>query len=134
MSMHLLPAYYTSNNQKTRKKKKASVPSKHDLWLEQQGLHINQLSRKKRVDLNWREEYINNMKVDRGDYVSLGLSGDASSTAKRGVMANLHKESENVRKEILLKASRVMPLFNKGGLQYASPNEDMTMVGTKSRR
>jgi hypothetical protein len=27
-----------------------------------------------------------------------------------------------------------MPLFNKGGLQYASPETDMTTVGSKSRR
>jgi hypothetical protein len=49
-------------------------------------------------------------------------------------MENLHKEKPEVQKEIMLKASRCMPLFNKGGLQYATPGEDMTQVGTKSRR
>ena len=49
-------------------------------------------------------------------------------------MEVIHKEPEHVRKEILAKASRCMPLYNKGGLQYASPAEDMTQIGSKSRR
>jgi hypothetical protein len=64
----------------------------------------------------------------------MGMSGSTDATAKRDLMTNLHKEPEHVRKEILIKASRCMPLFNKGGLQYATPGEDMTQVGTKSRR
>jgi hypothetical protein len=52
----------------------------------------------------------------------------------RGMMANLHKESPQVQREIMEKASRCLPLYNKGGYQYATPDTDMTMVGSKSRR
>jgi hypothetical protein len=49
-------------------------------------------------------------------------------------MANLHKESPEVQQAIMDKASRCLPLYNKGGYQYATPDTDMTMVGSKSRR
>jgi hypothetical protein len=98
------------------------------------GLHPDQIKLKKGVDLNWKKQYTEGMKVDRGDYVSSGLSGTKSSCAKRDIMTNLHKEPEHVQKEILKKASLVMPLYNKGGLQYAGPNVDLTTVGSKSRR
>jgi hypothetical protein len=132
----ILPAYYTTNNVKSRSKPKAKSTAtvKHEQWLMERGLLPGQIAKKKTVDVNWKQKYTESIKVDRDDYVSSGLSGDASSTVKRGVMTNLHKEPEHVRKEILDKASRVMPLFNKGGLQYATPDTDMATVGTKSRR
>jgi hypothetical protein len=89
---------------------------------------------KKVLDFNWRKKYTSDMVVDRSGYVSAGMSGSASSCTDRSLMNNLHKEPEHVRKAILDKASRVMPLFNKGGLQYATPDTDMTQVGSKSRR
>jgi hypothetical protein len=134
--MPILPAYYTTNN--TKKKAKAKVKStatiKHEQWLMERGLLPGQIAKKKVLDKNWKRRYNDDMMVNRSDYVSAGLSGDASSCTKRDIMSNLHKEPENVRKEILAKASRVMPLFNKGGLQYATPETDMATVGTKSRR
>jgi hypothetical protein len=51
-----------------------------------------------------------------------------------GIMANLHKESAATRAAILEKASRAVPLYNKGGLQLMSKNEDMTRIGSLSRR
>lgn len=140
MSMHILPAFYTTTNTRKRKRKskvKSKLVSAHDRWLLEQGLHPDQIrvkKDKKVLDKLWRTDYNENMKVDRDDYVSAGLSGDASSCAKRDIMTNLHKEPEHVQKEILKKASLVMPLYNKGGLQYAGPNVDLTTVGTKSRR
>ena len=140
MSMHILPAYYTSLNTRKRKQKskaKSKLMSDHDQWLLKNGVHPEQIRSKKDkkvLDKIWRSDYNDNMKVDRSDYVSAGLSGDASSCAKRDIMTNLHKEPEHVQKEILKKASLVMPLYNKGGLQYAGPNVDLTTVGTKSRR
>lgn len=134
--MPILPAYYTTNSTKRqfKSKSKSIATIKHEQWLMERGLLPGQISKKKTVDVKWKQRYNDTMKVDRSDYVSSGLSGDASSTVKRGIMVNLHKESEHVRKEILDKASRVMPLFNKGGLQYATPQTDMATVGNKSRR
>lgn len=134
MSMHILPAYYTTTKVGKAKAKKPSVMSKHDLWLRERGLLPSQIAAKKGVDTNWKTRYTESMMVDRSDYVSAGMSGNASSCSDRSLMNNLHKEPEHVRKEILDKASRVMPLFNKGGLQYATPATDMTQVGSKSRR
>ena len=133
--MHLLPVYYTTTSTRKKKSKaKAAMPSKHDLWLMKQGLHPEQIKAKKVVDKNWTKDYNNKIKVDRSDYVSAGMSGTSDSCADKSLMSNLHKEPEHVRRQILDKASRVMPLFNKGGLQYATPGTDMTTVGTKSRR
>ena len=75
MTMHLLPVYYTSLNTKKRKaKKKAKVVSQHDIWLLKNGLHPDQIKQKKTVDKKWKQDYIDTMRVDRGDYVSSGLS------------------------------------------------------------
>lgn len=138
MSMHILPAYYTTTVSKRKLSRKSKAKSKlvsdHDRWLLSKGLHPDQIKLKKSVDENWKKRYTEDMKVDREGYVSSGLSGSKSSCAKRDIMTNLHKEPEHVQKEILKKASLVMPLYNKGGLQYAGPNVDLTTVGTKSRR
>ncbi len=138
MSMHILPAFYTTTVSKRKLSRKSKAKSKlisdHDRWLLSKGLHPDQIKLKKGVDENWKKRYSEDMKVDREGYVSSGLSGSKSACAKRDIMTNLHKEPEHVQKEILKKASLVMPLYNKGGLQYAGPNVDLTTVGTKSRR
>lgn len=133
--MPILPAYYTTTNTRSRKKKpKSKEDSSHDKWLKSKGLHPDQIKAKKRVDKNWKTEYTKSLKVDREGYVSSGLSGSKSSCAKRDIMTNLHKEPKHVQEAILEKASRVMPLYNKGGLQLLSPNDDLTKVGSLSRR
>ncbi len=135
MTMHLLPAFYTTTVGKRKNKSKPKTASQvaYDIWLVKQGLSPAQLKSKKTVDSNWKTEYTNSIKVDR-KYESSGMSGSKDACVRRGVMSNLHKEPEHVRKEILDKASRCMPLYNKGGLQYATPDTDMKTVGTKSRR
>ena len=136
MSTQILPAYYTTTNLRQRKSKSkvTGQVSKHDLWLRKNGVHPDQIRAKKTVDVGWKKRYNETMVVEGNDYESAGMSGNSASCLKRDIMTNLHKEPENVRKEILMKASRVMPLFNKGGLQYATPGEDLTQVGSKSRR
>lgn len=136
MTMHLLPAYYTTTRTKKRKasksKKLSEATAKHEAWV--LTMTKGKKPDKKVLDFKFKEQYNEYMKVDQTDYVSSGLTGDSSSCIKRGVMTNLHKESTDVQKQILDKASRVMPLFNKGGLQYATPETDLTTVGSKSRR
>lgn len=136
MTMHLLPAYYTStvSNRKNKKKKSnlSSSAINHELWVLK--MTKGKTADKKTMYNEFKKDYNENMKVDHSDYVSSGLSGTASSCAKRGVMVNLHKEKPEVRAAILDKASRVMPLYNKGGLQLLSPKDDLKTVGTLSRR
>ena len=134
MTMHLLPAYFTTT--KTKKKKKASLTKsqiEHQIWLEKRGLSPNQLKSKTKPDNNWAEEYASTLRVEK-KYESADMVGSSDSCTKKGVMANIHKEPEHVQREILEKASRVMPLYSKGGLQFATPGTDMKMVGSKSRR
>lgn len=135
MIMHLLPAFYTTTAAKRKSKQKSKTKAQidHEKWLEKKGLSPTQLKAKKKLDVNWKTEYASNLRVDR-KYVSAAMVGSADSCSKKDIMTRLHKEPEHVRKEILDKASRVMPLFNKGGLQYATPETDMKTVGTKSRR
>jgi len=137
MTMHLLPAFFTTTatKRKPNNTPKTTKQIEHEKWLQSQGLSRDQLKRKKVVDPNWKTKYTDSLRVEpRANYESSGMSGSKDFAAKRGIMEAIHKEPEHVRKEILAKASRVMPLYNKGGLQYASPAEDMTQIGSKSRR
>lgn len=133
MTMHLLPAYFTTTSTKKKKPKIKKSDLEHKAWLAKRGLLPHQVKAKLKVDNKWKEEYSASIKVER-KYKSAEMTGSWDSCAKKDIMSNLHKEPEHVKKEILDKASRVMPLYNKGGLQYATPETDMKTVGTKSRR
>lgn len=133
MTMHLLPAYYTTTSFKKKKNKPSKSDLEHQAWLAKRGLLPQQLKAKIKLDNNWKEEYNRSIKVER-KYESAEMIGSKDSCAKKDIMTRLHKEADHVKKEILDKASRVMPLYNKGGLQYATPETDMKSVGTKSRR
>jgi hypothetical protein len=133
--MHLVGPYltttkYGSKKKKSNSKRLAESEAKHNAWLAKQGLTPNQLKLKK--------EFVGNVRINtRPDLTTSNpyqLSNSVGNGYKKGIMENLHKEAPEVQKEIMLKASRCMPLFNKGGLQYATPGEDMTQVGSKSRR
>ena len=135
MSMHLVGPYltttkYGSKKKKSNSKRLAESEAKHNAWLAKQGLTPNQLKLKK--------EFVGNVRINTKPDLTTSnpyqLSNSVGNGFKKGIMENLHKEAPEVQKEIMLKASRCMPLFNKGGLQYATPGEDMTQVGTKSRR
>jgi len=130
--MPLLPAYYTTTNLRKRKAKKPSKSAQaHEEWLKAQGLHISQLKKvknKKAID-----EYAEDLKVDRSGYVSAGISGSKYACAKRGVMTNLHKEPRHIQEAILAKAKRVMPLFNKGGLQVLCDSDDLKALNKVAR-
>lgn len=132
--MALMPAYFTNTRLDRKKSDKSSKTTKHDAWLMKQGLHPSQLASRKRVNTRWKQEYAESISVDRSNYVSTGMSGHKEACVNKSLMNKLHTESKEVRDEILYKASRCMPLYNKGGLQYATPDTDMATVGTKSRR
>ena len=134
MSMHLVGPYLTTTKYNSKKKKSNSKrleesTAKHNAWLAKQGLAPDQRKLKK--------AFTGDVRISIPDLTTTNpyeLSNVVGNGFRRGIMENIHKESPEVQKEILLKASRCMPLFNKGGLQYATPGEDMTQVGTKSRR
>lgn len=135
MSMHLVGPYLTTTRYNGKKKlnaKEQRAKADHEAWLRKQGLHPDQLATRKAFKGSSKPQTsLPSYKVDN----SIPLSNNIVDGGRvKGIMANLHKEPEHVQKEILYKASRCMPLFNKGGIQYATPGEDMTQVGTKSRR
>ena len=135
MSMHLVGPYmtttrYSSKKKKSNSKKAAESEAKHNAWLVKQGLTPNQIQLKKAFVGNVRKSITTDLTTSN----PYQLSNSVGNGFKKGIMENLHKEAPDVQREILVKASRCMPLFNKGGLQYATPGEDMTQVGSKSRR
>ena len=133
MSMHLVGPYLTTTRYNSKKKlnaKEVRAKLDHEAWLKKQGLHPDQLSTRKALKGGKLVKEMPNYKVQE----NAPLSNSVGNGFRKGVMENLHKEKPEVQKEILYKASRCMPLFNKGGIQYATPGEDMTQVGTKSRR
>ena len=138
MSMHILPAFYTTTVSKRKlshkSKAKSKLVSDHDRWLLSKGLHPDQIKLKKdkkALDKMFRKGYNDSMMVDRStrhyDNKEL-VAGDCS---KRDIMTNLHKEPEHVQKEILDKAKRTAPLYSKGPYQFITDGSNLKEIGKK---
>jgi hypothetical protein len=135
--MPLLPVYYTTTNLRKRKQTKHDR-SEHDAWLAKMGVSPKQIKSKKTSNKSWAQEYSASLKVENSTkQYERSLREVCNSlpeaTAKRGVMANLHKENEETRKAILDKAKRVMPLYNKGGLQVLTDSDDLKALNKVAR-
>lgn len=133
--MPLLPVYYTTTNLRKRKQRKHDN-SEHVAWLTKMGVAPKQIKAKKTKDAKWRAEYSASLQVERSTRhheKSIREVCDAApdATAKRGVMTNIHKESEETRNAILAKAKRVAPLWNKGGLMLITDESDLKTLGKK---
>jgi hypothetical protein len=135
MSMHLVGPYltttkYNSKKKKSNSKRLAEATDKHNAWLRERGLHPEQ----RYLQRAFKGKHQNDLPDYSVQHNNIKLSNSIGNGYKKGIMANLHKESPEVQQAILDKASRCMPLFNKGGYQFATPGTDMTMTGSKSRR
>lgn len=132
--MALLPAYYTTTNQRKRKQRKHDR-SEHDAWLVKMGVSPKQIKAKKSKNVSWKSEYSAGLKVDRSTAHHESPLNEVCDghTNNRSVMANLHKESEATREAILAKAKRVMPLYNKGGLQVLTETDDLKCLNKVTR-
>ena len=135
--MPLLPVYYTTTNLRKRKQTKQNT-AEHDKWLVSMGLSPKQIKAKKSKNSSWKSEYSNSLQVERSTKhyeksIQEVCNAPANATANRSVMANLHKENEETRKAILDKAKRVMPLYNKGGLQVLTESDDLKCLNKVSR-
>ena len=135
MSMHLVGPYLTTTryNSKSKKSKSAravSAAAKHDEWLRERGLHPEQ----RNLQRAFKGKYQN----DIPDYTitchSAKLSNGIGNGYKKGIMANLHKESPEVQRAVMEKAARTTMAYNKGPIQYFSPESDKTNLGSQSRR
>ena len=135
--MPLLPVYYTTTNLRKRKQTKRNT-SEHDKWLVSMGLSSKQIKEKKSKNTSWKSEYSASLQVERSTKhheksLQEVCNGGPNATANRSVMANLHKEDEATREAILAKAKRVMPLYNKGGLQVLSESDDLKALNKTTR-
>ena len=135
MSMHILPAFYTTTVSKRRlshkSKAKSKLVSDHDRWLLSKGLHPDQIKMKKGVDGNWKKRYTDDMMVDRSTRSYDDKKLVAGDCSKRDIMTNLHKEPEHVQKEILDKAKRTAPLYSKGPYQFITDGSNLKEIGKK---
>ena len=135
MSMHLVGPYMTTTRYNSKKKKSGSAKlaeatAKHEQWLRKQGLHPEQRT----LQRAFKGRYQN----DIPDYTvtrhTAELSNGIGNGYKKGMMANLHKETPEVQRAVMEKAARTTMAYNKGPIQYFSPESDKTNIGSMSRR
>ena len=135
MSMHLMGPYMTTTRYNSKSKRSKSVraveaAAKHDDWLRKRGLHPEQRD----LQTAYRGKYVNNLPDLSSDRDLPELSNGIGNGYKKGIMANLHKESAEVQKQIMDKAARTTMAYNKGPNMYFSPESDKTNLGSMSRR
>ena len=130
--MHLEKAFLTTTRYGGKKKRSnskrlAEATDKHNAWLRERGLHPEQRTLQKAFKGKY-ENAIPDYNV--GDN-RVQLSNSVGNGYKKGIMANLHKESPAVQREILDKAKRTAPAYSKGAYQYITPGADLTDIGKK---
>ena len=135
VNMPLLPVYYTTTNLRKRKQRKHDN-TEHVAWLSSMGLLPKQIKAKKTKNAGWSKQYTESLQVERSTKhyersVQEVCNAPANATAKRGVMTNIHKESEETRKAILAKAARTAPLYSKGPYQLITEGTNLEDVGKK---
>jgi hypothetical protein len=136
MTMSLVGPYLTTTRYGGKKKRKLpntaslrEATAKHEAWLKKQGLHPEQRELKR--------AFTGKAKIELPDYKvesKYQLSHGIGNGFKQGVLANLHKETPEVQRAIMDKAARTTMAYNKGPIQYFSPESDTTNIGTQSRR
>lgn len=97
-------SYSGRRKKKLITKKKASRP-------------FRELSRKK------------NPRLGENTYPSHEMKAGVAS--RNTIMDNLHKESEEVRQQILAKKNRLAPAYSKGAVQYITDEADPSHLGRK---
>jgi len=129
MTMHLEKAWVTTTvtNRRQRDKEPTKAQIEHDKWLHKMGLHPEQLAAKK----NKHQVAMPSYKTEETVKLSNKI-GNGYKTAS--VIDNLHKEKVDVQAQIIRKASRVAPIYNKGGYQFVTDGTDPSQIGSRSRR
>jgi hypothetical protein len=135
MTMHLVGPYltttkYNSKNKKSKSAKAVQAAAKHDEWLRARGLHPEQ----RNLQRAFKGKHVNSIPDYTDTRHTAKLSNGIGNGYKKGVMANLHKESPEVQRAIMEKAARTTMAYNKGPIQYFSPESDKTNLGSQSRR
>jgi hypothetical protein len=109
MTMHLLPAYFTSTRTTQKTKAKTTKLSKHDAWLMSQGLHPTQIAAKKDkkvLDKLWRSSYTESMVVDRSASQSHGITAGACAKPEEKIYTG-----DNLLGIATMHKSNMVPIF-----------------------
>lgn len=112
---------------------KSEARKKHERFLEKAGLLPSQI--KERQSKRTKERFKLGFEGTAAEYyagtshASADIKGDAQTGTDRSIMANLHKEPEHVRREIMRKAAMCEPSYSKGSVQYCPNN--IRMYGVK---
>lgn len=108
MTMHLLPAYFNdlNNRKKSRKTQKIDFAKlRHEQYIRE--MTKSQKADKKVLDKLWRQEYNDTMKVNRSDYVSLGMTEGSTPKPEPKVYTG-----GNLKGIATMHKSNMVPVFN----------------------
>lgn len=146
MSMHMVHAGLTTLNT-GRNKKKSSVKqnraaAEHEKWLRSQGIHPEQIAQRQK---NTPKKTTVDSSISLTKKISSLGNGFAPIVAKRSVFDSAwRKDYEDdplmAEREALAlqqaeeKKKRILPLYNKGPLQYATPGTDLKEGNGRGRR
>lgn len=114
-------------------KRLEKAKKEHEEFLIKMGVHPKQIKRSKQMSNYFGPRRKPSKPLEEKVFLE-DISAYRNTGAVKGILANINKEPVHVQNQIREIQSRVMPLFNKGGLQLASKNEDLTTVGSRSRR
>lgn len=106
----------------------------HERYLLSMGVHPSQLRVKKSTAKIYKPRGSFKRVEDKVFLEDIAAYRDTG--AVRGIMANIHNEPKHVQEKILALKSRVVPLYNKGGLQVMTDteNKNFDQIGHKTRR
>lgn len=114
-------------------KRLEKAKQEHDKFLLSMGVHPSQLKGKNKMGNYFGSRRKAAKPIEEKVFLE-DFTAYKNTGAVRGVLANLHNEPSHVQFQIRQLQSRIMPLYNKGGLQLASKTEDLSTVGSRSRR
>jgi hypothetical protein len=93
MTMHLLPAFYTTTvsrkPKRSNNKRQALARAEHEAWI--QSMTGGKKADKKVLDFKWKQRYTDTIKVDRSDYVSGGFGNGSTSKPAEKVYSGERK-------------------------------------------
>lgn len=132
MTMHLLHPGYSTLNHKQKKskptKKQQTALSNHELWLRSRGLHVDQLSQKKRGPTVQVPDYKSNQNLPKlSNQIASGIAG------KKSIWEVVRKGQEDPKtvEQIQQKAKRTGIAYNKGGYMYLTDGSNPHDIGRK---
>jgi hypothetical protein len=108
MTMHLLPSFFTTTRVRKQKSKVSKTQASHNAWVAK--MTKGKTADKKLLDKFSLVEYTDNMRVDRSNYVSAGMSGSASSAKPE---AKVYSGEMKLLGIATMHKSNMVPVFAK---------------------